>query len=146
VGAENMDKNFEILLQDTDLDPVQCGQAVWTEGTGAIVLFDGRVRNATQGKSVKELFFESYRPMAIKEMSKVAEQALANFDIIKIAIHHKLGSLKIGEIPVLIAVSSAHRKAAFEACEFAIDELKKTVPIWKKEYFEDGEIWVSATP
>lgn len=84
--------------------------------------------------------------MAISEMKKIAEIALIKFDIEMIAIHHRIGELKIGEVPVIIAASSAHRKAAFEACQFAIDTLKETVPIWKKEYFEDGEVWVSATP
>lgn len=84
--------------------------------------------------------------MAIKEIQKIAEQALKKYDILKIAIHHAEGELQIGDIPVIIAVSSAHRGAAFDACEFAIDTLKETVPIWKKEHFEDGEVWVNAHP
>ena len=79
-------------------------------------------------------------------MQKIADLALEKFPIHKIAIHHAVGPLKIGDIPVIITVSSAHRKAAFEACEFAIDTLKETVPIWKKEIFEDGEVWVAAHP
>lgn len=84
--------------------------------------------------------------MAIKEMHKISEQALEKFSISKIAIHHAIGNLHIGDIPVIIAVSSAHRSAAFDACQFAIDTLKETVPIWKKEHFEDGEIWVNSHP
>jgi molybdopterin synthase catalytic subunit len=84
--------------------------------------------------------------MAVKEMTKIALEALERFKIKKIAIHHAVGNLKIGEVPVIITVSSAHRDAAFKACQFAIDTLKKTVPIWKKEFFEDGEIWVNAHP
>jgi len=84
--------------------------------------------------------------MAIKEMEKIADMALTNFDILKIAIHHAEGALQIGDIPVIIAVSSPHRKAAFDACQYAIDTLKETVPIWKKEHFEDGEVWVNSTP
>lgn len=84
--------------------------------------------------------------MAIKEMKMIADKALKDFDILKIAIHHAEGELKIGDIPVIIAVSSPHRKAAFAACEFAIDTLKETVPIWKKEHFEDGQVWVNSTP
>ena len=84
--------------------------------------------------------------MAKKEMQKIAEQAMQKFDAIKISIHHRVGVLQIGEIPVIIAVSTPHRKAAFEACEFCIDTLKETVPIWKKEFFEDGEVWVAAHP
>mgnify|MGYP003627530578 FL=1 len=84
--------------------------------------------------------------MAIKEMQKIADVTLQKFDIKKIAIHHAEGMLQIGDIPVIITVSSKHRKAAFLACEFAIDTLKETVPIWKKEHFSDGEIWVNAHP
>lgn len=84
--------------------------------------------------------------MAILEMQKIADLICSKWPIHKIAIHHRLGVLDIGEIAVIIAVSSSHRKAAFEACEFAIDTLKKTVPIWKKEVFEDGDIWVAAHP
>ena len=84
--------------------------------------------------------------MAVAEMKKIAEQAIAKWPVLKIAIHHRVGILAIGEIPVIIAVSCAHRNAAFEACQFAIDTLKKTVPIWKKEFFDDGEVWVAAHP
>ena len=84
--------------------------------------------------------------MAIKEMKTIADKALEDFDILKIAIHHAEGELHIGDIPVIIAVSSPHRKAAFAACQFAIDTLKETVPIWKKEHFEDGQVWVNSTP
>ena len=84
--------------------------------------------------------------MAIKELEKIAEEAVKKYSIAKIAIHHAEGALKIGDIPVIIAVSSPHRNAAFEACQYAIDTLKETVPIWKKEHFEDGEVWVNSTP
>ena len=84
--------------------------------------------------------------MAIREMQKIADRALGKFNIKKIAIHHSEGMLQIGAIPVIITASAKHRKAAFEACEFAIDTLKETVPIWKKEYFSDGEVWVNAHP
>ena len=84
--------------------------------------------------------------MAIKEMQYIAEVALKKFSIKKIAIHHAEGMLQIGDIPVIIVVSAPHRKAAFEACEFAIDTLKETVPIWKKEHFSDGKVWVNAHP
>ena len=92
------------------------------------------------------LEFESYEPMAIKEMQKIAERAAAKWPVEKMVIHHRVGVLGIGEIAVIIAVATPHRKAAFEACEFAIDTLKETVPIWKKEIFEDGEVWVAAHP
>ena len=93
-----------------------------------------------------QLEFSTYKPMAIKEMQKIAEATLEKFDVQRIAIHHAEGLLQIGDIPVIITASAKHRKAAFEACEFAIDTLKESVPIWKKEYFEDGEVWVNAHP
>lgn len=84
--------------------------------------------------------------MAIKELDKIANEASKRFEITAISIHHRVGELKVGEIPVIIAVGSPHRKAAFDACQYAIDTLKETVPIWKKEFFTDGDVWVSAHP
>jgi molybdopterin synthase catalytic subunit len=142
-----IDISTQIVLENfKTLSLSQAQSFVTSNETGGIVYFVGTVRNQTKGKRVLKLDFEAYEPMAVKEMHKIAERALEQFDIQKIAIHHRTGSLEVGEIPVIIAVSSAHRKAAFAACEFAIDTLKETVPIWKKEYFEDGEVWVSATP
>lgn len=130
----------ETLLEHEALDFVK------SDGSGGVVLFTGTVRNMTKGKRVMRLDFEAYEPMAVSEMKKIAIEAVERFGLDKMAIHHRVGVLEVGEIPVLIACSSAHRKAAFEACEFAIDTLKETVPIWKREIFEDGEVWVSATP
>lgn len=123
-----------------------CYQFVQDPSCGGIALFIGTVRNLTKGKKVIQLDFSTYKAMAIKEIDKIAMKALEKFDIKKIAIHHAEGPLKIGEIPVIIAVSSTHRNAAFDACQFSIDTLKETVPIWKKEHFENGEIWVNAHP
>ena len=92
------------------------------------------------------LEFEAYAPMALSEMQKIANTVLEKWPVLKIAIHHRIGDLRIGEIPVIIAISAAHRQAAFEACQFCIDTLKETVPIWKKEIFDNGEVWVSAHP
>ena len=128
------------------LDLQECYNFVEDDSCGGISAFVGTVRNDTQGKEVTQLDFSTYKPMAIKEMQKIADLILEKFDIKKIAIHHAEGVLRIREIPVIIAVSSKHRKAAFEACEFAIDALKEKVPIWKKEYFTDGEVWVNAHP
>ena len=113
---------------------------------GAIDVFIGTVRNQTKGKAVTHLEFEAYESMAISEIEKIIVEAKSKWPILKIAVVHALGKLNIGDIPVVIAVSTPHRKAAFEACHFVIDELKKTVPIWKREFFEDGEQWVSAHP
>jgi molybdopterin synthase catalytic subunit len=135
-----------IHITSQKLNLQDCYGFVQDASCGGIALFVGTVRNSTQNKSVTSLDFSSYKPMALKEMQKIAAKALTKFSIHKIAIHHTIGELQIGDIPVIIAVSSAHRKAAFEACEFAIDTLKETVPIWKKEHFEDGEVWVNSHP
>lgn len=114
--------------------------------SGGIDVFIGTVRNATKGKPVIRLEFEAYEKMARKEMEKIAAQVISKWPVHKILIHHRTGALAVGEIPVIIAVAAAHRAAAFEACRWSIDTLKETVPIWKKEIFEDGEVWVAAHP
>jgi molybdopterin synthase catalytic subunit len=108
---------------------------------GAAVLFDGVVRNNTRGRGTRYLDYESYEEMALKQMESLAEQAIAQFGVRDVRIVHRLGRLEIGETSVLIVVASAHRGAAFDACRWVIDTLKRTVPIWKKEYFEDGAVW-----
>lgn len=128
------------------LDLQSCYDFVQDEACGGIAVFVGTVRDNSNSRSVIKLEFSAYEPMAVKEMRKIAMQAIERFGIRKIAIHHAIGELEIGAVPVIIAVSSAHRAAAFRACEFAIDTLKQTVPIWKKEYFKDGEVWVNAHP
>lgn len=135
-----------IKITAEKLNLQECYHFVEDDSCGAIAAFVGTVRNDTQGKEVTQLDFSTYKPMAIKEMQKIANLALDKFDIKKIAIHHAEGILQIGEIPVIITASAKHRKAAFLACEFAIDTLKETVPIWKKEHFSDGQVWVNAHP
>lgn len=137
---------IDIQIKATPLNAQECLDFVTADKVGGIVTFVGTVRNQTKGNRVTKLEFEAYIPMAIKEMKKIAEQASHQWSIEKIAIHHRIGTLQIKEIAVIIAVATPHRKAAFEACQFAIDTLKETVPIWKKEFFEDGEVWVSAHP
>ena len=141
-----MTENSSIKIIAEKLNFQDCYDFVFDASCGGIALFVGTVRNQTQNKEVTLLDFSAYESMAVKEMQKIADNALTEFDILKIAIHHAEGELKIGDIPVIIAVSSPHRKAAFAACQFAIDTLKETVPIWKKEHFVDGEVWVNATP
>ena len=138
--------NTSIKITSEKLNLDKCYEFVTDDSCGGIVAFVGTVRNSTQKKDVTQLDFSSYEAMAVKEMQKIANLALEKFDIKKIAIHHAEGKLQIGDIPVIIVVSAPHRKAAFEACEFAIDTLKETVPIWKKEHFSDGEVWVNAHP
>ena len=141
-----MNDNINIEISSGALDIQQCTEWVMTPESGGVDVFVGTVRNATKDKKVVHLEFEAYKLMAISEMRKIAEGILVKWPVQKILIHHRTGLLSIGEVPVIIAVSAAHRDAAFEACRFAIDTLKQTVPIWKKEVFEDGETWVAAHP
>lgn len=113
---------------------------------GAALAFEGIVRNQTRGRKTLYLDYEAYESMALQEMKTLASAALEKFQIRDVAIVHRLGRLQIGETSVLIAVASAHRAAAFEACRWLIDTLKKKVPIWKKEYFEDGAVWADGDP
>jgi molybdopterin synthase catalytic subunit len=119
---------------------------VTSEECGGIDVFIGTVRNETKGKKVVRLEFECYESMAMKEMEKIALQIRERWPVHRILMHHRTGVLQIKDIPVIIAVSAAHRDAAFDACRYAIDTLKQTVPVWKKEIFADGEEWVSANP
>ena len=109
---------------------------------GATVTLDGYAREWTKGRQTLYLVYEAYAPMALAEMRRLGEEARRNFDIEHIGIVHRTGRTEIGETSVVISVSAPHRRAAFEACEWAIRELKRTVPIWKKEFFEDGSVWV----
>jgi MoaE-MoaD fusion protein len=113
---------------------------------GAAVVFEGIVRNHTRGRRTLYLDYEAYEEMALKQLDALAEQALAQFKVREVAIVHRLGRLEIGETSVLIVVASAHRGAAFDACRWLIDALKRTVPIWKKEHFEDGAVWADGEP
>jgi molybdopterin synthase catalytic subunit len=109
---------------------------------GAIVIFEGTVRNQSHGRRVRYLEYSAYEAMAKRKLEEIGNQARDQFAIHRIGIIHRLGRLEIGECSVVIAVTSAHRAAAFQACQFAIDAIKQGVPIWKKEVFEDGEIWI----
>ena len=113
---------------------------------GAVVVFEGIVRNHTRNRQTLFLDYEAYEPMALSQLNALAEKALANHKVREIVIVHRLGRLQIGETSVLIVVASAHRAAAFDACRFAIDTLKRTVPIWKKEHFTDGIVWADGEP
>ena len=135
-----------IHISDKPLNTNGIIELVGSSKAGAIDVFIGTVRDVTENRNVEKLIFESFDSMALKEMTKIADLAMKKWPILKVAIHHRKGVLEIGDVAVVIAVSSAHRVAAFEACKFAIDTLKETVPIWKKEVFEDGEVWVAAHP
>ena len=113
---------------------------------GAVVLFEGVVRNHSQDKPVRFLEYDAYEPMALKKLEEIESRAKKEFEIRDIAIVHRLGHMDIGECSTVIVVASAHRSPAFDACRFAIDTIKKIVPIWKKEFYEDGEVWIEGTP
>jgi molybdopterin synthase catalytic subunit len=138
--------NIDILLSDQPLDTQQAIAAVNHDSAGAVDVFIGTVRNKTQDRPVVRLDYEAYDSMAIAQMRKLAEETAAQWPVTGIAIHHRKGVLQIGDIAVVIAVSTPHRQEAFEACKYTIDTLKERVPIWKKEIFEDGEVWVAAHP
>jgi molybdopterin synthase catalytic subunit len=125
--------------------PIEVGAAarrVVLAQCGATVTLDGYVREFTRGRKTLYLVYEAYAPMAISEMQRLGREAHERFEIAHIGIVHRTGRLEIGETSVVISVSAPHRRAAFEACEWAIRELKRAVPIWKKEFYEDGEVWV----
>jgi molybdopterin synthase catalytic subunit len=113
---------------------------------GAALAFEGIVRNQTRGRKTLYLDYEAYEPMALQEMKALAAEAFVRFQVRDLAMVHRLGRIQIGETSVLIAVTSAHRAAAFQACRWLIDSLKQKVPIWKKEYFEDGAVWADGDP
>ena len=131
-----------IELTDKPISPEVVTAKVLKDENGGVVTFLGTVRNSFEGKPVRYLEYEAYPEMALKKMEELAEEIQAKWGIDDVAITHRLGHLEIGEIAVVIAVASPHRKEAFEACEYAIDRLKETVPIWKKEAFAGGERWV----
>ncbi len=124
------------------LDPTALVESVRVDESGAVALFYGVVRNENLGRSVQYLEYDVYPEMAIKKMREIAEELRAKFPVTGIGALHRVGRLEIGETSLLVAVSSAHRVAAFEACHFAVDRIKQVVPIWKKEVWDDGEEWV----
>jgi molybdopterin synthase catalytic subunit len=134
---------FELTTEPIDVGSV--ARRVVLPECGAVVSLDGFTREWTKGRRTKYLVYEAYDGMAVSEMQRLGVEAHQRFDIAHIGIVHRTGRLEIGETSVVISVSAPHRKAAFEACEWAIRELKRTVPIWKKEVYEDGEEWVHPT-
>src|SRR5580658_6022674 len=128
------------LVRDP-IDQAALIQHVRAAEDGAVVTFDGCVRDQSHGRRTLYLDYEAYESMALTKIREIATAIHEKFQIDRVAIAHRLGRLEIGETSVFIAVSSPHRPAAFDACRYAIDTLKRTVPIWKKEYFEDGAVW-----
>lgn len=133
--------DFCELTNDT-IDISNVARRVVPPECGATVTLDGYVRQFTKGRETLHLVYEAYEPMALKEMEKLAKKVHEDFEISNVGIVHRLGKLEIGETSVVISVAAPHRKDAFAACEWLIRELKRTVPIWKKEVYADGEVWV----
>jgi len=139
-GGSGVDR-YQVVT--APLSPDAVAAAVDDPGAGGVVVFSGIVRNETGGRPVKYLEYEAHAPMAEAKMREIGDAVHARWPGVKrVAMLHRVGRLEIGESSVLIAVSAAHRGDAFEACRYAIDTLKRTVPVWKKEHFEDGEVWV----
>ena len=135
-----------IALVTEPIDAASLVAAVKQGEDGAVVVFDGIVRNNTRGRRTLCLVYEAYEEMALRLMQGLADDAVSTHGVRQVAIVHRLGRLEVGETSVLIAVASGHRAQAFEACRWLIDTLKKTVPIWKKEHFEDGAVWADGEP
>jgi molybdopterin synthase catalytic subunit len=132
--------SFELTTEPLDVGAI-ARRGVLPE-CGATVTLDGYVRQFTKGRETLYLVYEAYEPMALSEMEKLIKQAREQFEIAHVGIVHRLGKLEIGETSVVISVAAPHRRAAFEACEWLIKELKRTVPIWKKEIYAGGETWI----
>jgi len=139
IETADTDDLFRIVHDPIDSD--EFVESLKAPEDGALVVFDGFVRNSFKGHATEYLVYEAYEPMAHAKMREIGVQIREKFSIHRLAIVHRLGRLDIGETSVLIAVSSPHRAAAFDACRYAIDTLKRTVPIWKKEYFVGGAVW-----
>lgn len=133
-----------IRITNDPLDAALAVSQVESPAAGAVAVFVGVTRNNTAGRKVLFLEYEAYRPMADEQLRRVADEMRERWDLQGVAIHHRLGRLEIGEASLVVAASSAHRRAAFEACHFSIDRIKQIVPIWKKEFFEGGEVWVGS--
>ncbi len=135
-----------VELREEVLDPAAIASNLRSDAAGALVSFAGTVRRESRGKTVRALVYEAYGTMALKRMQELAAEAQRRWKIGDVAVVHRLGTLEVGETSVVIAVAAPHREEAFQACKWLIDELKRTVPIWKKEIYTEGEAWVDDRP
>ncbi len=135
-----------IRVQREPIDGQALVRSVQSDADGAVALFLGTVRDHNEGRTVTGLEYSAYEEMALNELGRVRDQALERFEVSAVAVVHRLGKLRIGDASVAVAVAAPHRAAAFDACRFVIDTLKRTVPIWKKETFEGGEVWIEGEP
>jgi MoaE-MoaD fusion protein len=145
-GGAIDEKHAVIELRDSPLDPRAIADTLPGAGDGALVTFVGVVREGSRGKSVRALVYEAYGTMALRQMEQLAQEARRRWPLTEVAIAHRTGTLQVGEVSVVIAVAAPHRGEAFDACEWLIDELKRTVPIWKKEMYTEGEAWIDDRP
>ena len=138
---------IHIDLTDQSIDVSAALRSVEADGAGAINTFIGTVRNQSTGRPVVRLEYEAYDSMALHQLRKVAEQAAERWPMVEnITVIHRKGTLYIGDVAVIVAVSTPHRAESFAACQYIIDTLKQVVTIWKKEFYEDGDVWVAAHP
>ncbi|MBW2272725.1 MAG: molybdenum cofactor biosynthesis protein MoaE [Deltaproteobacteria bacterium] len=144
--AGGCDGSRSCTISAQPLDPAEVTQRVAGPDAGGVVSFVGNVRDQARGRAIKYLEYEAYPEMAEREMQKIADEAATRWPGTRVAIAHRMGHLEIGEAAVVIVAASPHRAEAFEACRYAIDTLKRTVPIWKKEVATDGEYWVDERP
>ena len=135
-----------IALREDAINSAAVAARIRSDEDGALVVFDGVVRSHARGREVRALVYEAYGSMAQRQMEQLAGEALKRWSISDVAIVHRVGTLAVGETSVVIAVAAAHRGEAFDACEWLIDELKRTVPIWKKEIYTEGEAWIDDRP
>ncbi len=133
-----------IEITNEVLDPEAITAGVRKDTNGAVVTFLGTTRRLTDGRDVLYLEYEAYRPMADNQLAGIVDEIKARWPVEDVAVSHRLGRLEIGEISLVVAVASPHRQAAFEACHYSVDRIKQVVPIWKKEFFADGEVWVGS--
>ena len=131
-----------VLITNDPIDPIEISSHVRDPTDGAVLVFEGITRNLNQGRSVLYLEYEAYRPMAEKKIVELINQISDRWEIDRVAFAHRVGRVDIGETSMILAVGSAHRRPAFEAASYFVDQMKRVVPIWKKEYFDGGDVWI----
>ena len=131
-----------IEITDKAIDPRPVTASVRRDSNGAVVTFLGTTRRTSMGKTVLHLEYEAYRPMALRKLREIADEIVQKWRIEDVSIVHRIGRLEIEDISLVVAVASPHRREAFQACGYVVDRIKESVPIWKKEVFEDGQEWV----
>jgi molybdopterin synthase catalytic subunit len=139
-------ENLNTIITDQPLSLDDCQSYISNTASGGNCIFLGTVRNENKNQRVLRLEFESYKSMALRELDKIGQETLSKYNCTRVYIAHRVGTVQIGEAAVIIGTSSVHRKDSFESCEFLIDILKKKIPIWKKEVYEDGSHWINAHP